>query len=86
MTAPTLERVDQQSTESGHVAHIVISRDPNKTGVQVVTEARVYGLPVEALCGQMFVPSRDPKHYPLCQACKEIREATGKGTDELGRA
>ena len=29
---------------------------------------------VEALCGHVWVPSRDPKQLPLCQECKSIYE------------
>jgi hypothetical protein len=31
----------------------------------------VFGEPVLALCGYVFVPSRDPKNRPMCDACKE---------------
>jgi hypothetical protein len=37
-----------------------------------VLEARIYGTPVEALCGVVFVPQRDPSRLPLCSACKDI--------------
>ena len=40
-----------------------------------VTEGYVLGKPVVAICGEVFVPSRDPKKYPLCPICKEIVEA-----------
>lgn len=40
-----------------------------------VTEGYVLGKPVLALCGQLFVPSRDPKKFPVCPICKEIVEA-----------
>lgn len=36
-----------------------------------ITEAYITGAPVEALCGAIFVPSRDPKGLPVCQACKD---------------
>jgi len=32
----------------------------------------VTGTPVTALCGKVWVPSRDPKRYPVCPTCKEI--------------
>ena len=35
-------------------------------------EARIYGTPIEALCGHVWVPSRDPKQLPVCEACKSI--------------
>ena len=34
--------------------------------------ARIEGTPLEALCGHVWVPSRDPRNLPLCQACKEV--------------
>ena len=32
------------------------------------------GTPVEALCGFVWVPSRDPKQLPVCEKCKGIYE------------
>ncbi len=40
-----------------------------------VTEGYVMGKAVLALCGELFVPSRDPKKFPVCPTCKEIVEA-----------
>jgi len=37
-----------------------------------VTESYVMGTPVVALCGKIWVPSRDPSKYPLCPTCKEL--------------
>lgn len=53
-------------------AHIIFS--PGRSAEAVVLEARVTGTPVTALCGKRWVPERDPKRYPLCPTCKEIRE------------
>jgi hypothetical protein len=39
-----------------------------------VTEAMVLGTPVIALCGKVWVPSRDPKNFPVCPMCKELYE------------
>jgi hypothetical protein len=60
-------------TEEPIVAHIV-KTEPGENAAAKVMEARIYGYPVEALCGHVWVPSRDPGRYPLCQACKEIYE------------
>jgi hypothetical protein len=35
-------------------------------------EAMVEGTPVRALCGKLWVPSRDPKRFPVCPDCKRI--------------
>lgn len=42
-----------------------------------ITEAMVMGTPVRALCGKVWVPSRDPKRFPICPTCKEIYEGPG---------
>jgi len=55
------------------VAHIV-KTEPGENAAAKVLEARIYGTPLEALCGHVWVPSRDPKQLPLCEACKSIYE------------
>lgn len=42
-----------------------------------VAEGLVNGTAVRALCGKVWVPSRDPRRYPLCPTCREIAEAQG---------
>lgn len=37
-------------------------------------EAMVNGTPVIALCGKVWVPSRDPQKFPVCPDCKDIWE------------
>ena len=45
-------------------------------------DAMVNGTPVIALCGKVWVPSRDPEKYPVCPECKEIWESMREGDDE----
>jgi hypothetical protein len=40
-----------------------------------ILESAVTGKPVVALCGKIWVPSRDPSKYPMCPACKQIYES-----------
>lgn len=54
-------------------AHIV-KTEPGENAQAKVIEARIYGTPLEALCGHVWVPSRDPKQLPLCEDCKSIYE------------
>ena len=35
-------------------------------------EAYIMGTPVIALCGKIWVPSRDPEKFPICPTCKEL--------------
>jgi len=37
-----------------------------------LTAALVEGTPVVALCGKVWVPTRDPQRFPVCPECKEI--------------
>jgi hypothetical protein len=42
-------------------------------------QAMVDGTPVRALCGKLWVPSRDPERFPVCPECKEIHESLPQG-------
>jgi hypothetical protein len=68
----TIPDVDEL-TETGEpaVAHIV-KVDPGESAAAKVLDARINGTPIEALCGHVWVPSRDPRQLPMCQACKEV--------------
>ena len=37
-----------------------------------VTYALIYGVPIIALCGKKWIPSRDPKGFSVCPTCQEI--------------
>jgi hypothetical protein len=39
-----------------------------------IVESAVMGSAVVALCGKVWVPSRDPERFPVCPDCKEIFE------------
>lgn len=47
-----------------------------------IMEAIVTGTPVRALCGKVWVPSRDPARFPLCPTCKEIYDQMPDGPDD----
>ncbi|HET7408529.1 MAG TPA: DUF3039 domain-containing protein [Mycobacteriales bacterium] len=44
-----------------------------------ITEAMVTGTPVTALCGKVWVPSRDPSRFPVCPMCKELYDMGPEG-------
>lgn len=79
-TRPDTERVPE--TGEPVVAHIV-KTEPGESAAAKVLEARIYGTPLEALCGHVWVPSRDPKQHPICQACKEVYELYRSMNDGL---
>jgi hypothetical protein len=45
-----------------------------------ILPSAVEGTPLTALCGKKWVPSRDPKNYPVCPTCKEIYEGLPDGS------
>jgi len=71
MSIDVLERtdIDQQTSDNDdeHFAHYA---DAAK-----VTEGYIMGTPVIALCGKVFIPSRNPERLRICPSCKEIMDA-----------
>ena len=86
VTAPVETRPDVDATPDTAEpknAHIV-KVGPGESAAAKVLEARIYGTPVEALCGFVWVPSRDPQQLPLCQQCKSIYDLYRAFNDGLG--
>lgn len=86
VTAPTvdtdLDTDEETRTGEPTAAHIVkVKRGENATAI--VLEARINGTPVEALCGFVWVPSRDPKKLPVCEQCKGVYELYKSFNDGL---
>ena len=79
-TIPDTERIPE--TGEPIMAHIV-KTEPGENAAAKVVEARIYGTPIEALCGHVWVPSRDPKQLPLCQKCKDIYDTYRAFNDGL---
>jgi hypothetical protein len=71
VTIPDTEEVTE--TSEPVVAHIV-KVAPGESAAAKVLDARINGTPIEALCGHIWVPARDPRQLPLCQACKDVYE------------
>jgi hypothetical protein len=84
-TSTRIEERTEYELETGEpvVAHIV-KTEPGENAAAKVLEARIYGSPLEALCGHRWVPSRDPGKHPICQKCKEIYQVYKAFNDGLG--
>jgi hypothetical protein len=67
------ERTDVRVDEGDHdrFAHYVEKAK--------LADALINGTPVIALCGKVWVPSRDPERYPLCQECKRLYDLGPEG-------
>ena len=72
-TTVTEIRPDLSHGDGDHerFAHYV---DKNK-----IVDSAVSGSPVVALCGKVWVPSRDPKKFPVCPDCQKIYESLPTG-------
>ena len=84
-TPMDVDLAPDEETQTGEPtsAHIVkVGKDQNAAAV--VLEARINGTPVEALCGFVWVPSRDPKQLPMCEECKSIYSMYRAFNDNLG--
>jgi hypothetical protein len=73
---PELEEDDPK------VAHIVKVKRGENAAAKVL-EARISGTPLEALCGHVWVPERDPRNLPLCPRCREIYDVYRSFNDGL---
>ena len=72
-----LEEQTQTQTEEGdheRFAHYV-RKDK-------IVESAVTGIPVIALCGKVWVPSRDPNKFPICPDCRRIYEGLPPGNED----
>ena len=72
----TLERDDTLRTEEGD--HEKFSHYVSK---DKLTAAFIEGTPVVALCGKVWVPTRDPQKFPVCPECKDIWDHLDEGSD-----
>lgn len=63
------ERTDYRLDEGDH------ERFSHYADKDKIMEAMINGTPVRALCGKVWVPSRDPQRFPVCPECKEIYES-----------
>ena len=65
------ERLAQVTADDVRLVAFVNCPPDKESTAAWLTEARIYGLPVTALCGKTWVPERDPKRYPICTACTD---------------
>lgn len=69
LEAPATEAVELDGSWQTHI----VNCPPDKPSAEAwVTEARVFGLELEALCGFRWVAERDPERHPICQVCVEV--------------
>jgi hypothetical protein len=55
---------DELDFEEPVVSHLISKED--------AMNGYINGVAITALCGHVFVPTRDPNRYPLCQKCIDV--------------
>jgi hypothetical protein len=73
---------EETSLDPGDHAHIVKTEPGENANAKVLT-ARIMGTPIEALCGHVWVPSRDPSALPVCPRCLDIYNLYRMSNDGL---
>lgn len=68
--APVLDKVDTDNPEN--VKHIINQKLPGNS----IADATIFGWEIVALCGYIFIPTKDHTKLPLCTPCKLALEAT----------
>ena len=72
-----LDREEQrQSTEPGDHERFKHFVPKDK-----LTDAIINGTPVVALCGKVWIPSRDPERFPMCPSCQELWDGLESNDD-----
>lgn len=77
MSTDTLDRTDERTTtrpsEPGD--HDVFSHYVKKEALEA---AILEGTSCVALCGKVWLPTKDAMRFPVCPECKEIYEGLGE--------
>ncbi len=71
MTQMATEQITREQVaepgDSEKMAHYVRASE--------LADALVFGTAIEALCGKMWVPFRNPENFPVCPDCRDKWEA-----------
>jgi hypothetical protein len=94
--APEPERVPSTTRTAVLERELVEERELSEPGdheryahyvrKEKILESALSGDPVVALCGKVWLPSRNPDRFPVCPVCKEIyqNKRPGNGGDGEG--
>ena len=71
-----LTRPELREDDGGH------DRYSHYVKKEKIVESAVTGKAVRALCGNKWIPSRDPEKYPVCPVCKEIYDGLPRNSSD----
>lgn len=71
MTKSQTSVLEELRTTNGDGDHDLFAHYAHKADIM---RSLIEGVPIMALCGKVWVPSKNPDNYPVCPTCKEIFE------------
>ncbi len=74
LTDPELDL--DEPTES-HIVGPIYEDGGKVQGRTRIIEAMINGTPITALCGFVWVPTKNPDNHPLCPRCESIAKRRG---------
>lgn len=77
-TAGTLD-VEQQTTPDYRLDDGDHEKFSHYVVKEKIADSAIFGTPMRAICGKVWVPSRDPEKFPVCPDCQKIYELLPKG-------
>lgn len=87
MTTIAPERTEAPQRSTGEGSPYLEPGDHEKMSHYVdknqLTESVLTGNPVMALCGKLWLPTRDGEKFPLCPMCEELLEMGPEGRVEF---
>lgn len=66
----------EEPTES-HIVGPIYEDGGKIQGRTRIIEVVINGTPITALCGYIWVPTKNPDNYPLCSRCDSIAKRRG---------
>lgn len=63
---------EETSTDEPIYSHYIDRGEDPRPAWTLILEARINGTPIAALCGYIWVPSRNPMNHPVCPKCEEM--------------
>ena len=73
----------KMSVETETISHILTNNGDHEKFAHYVHKndsmiSIVEGKPIQALCGKIWIPTRDGSKFPLCPECKKIFDTLKK--------
>ena len=79
ITTPFWEQDLAALSRVGHLRGIMLAKTEHPDHITKTAMMAPAGTPVVALCGKVWVPTKNPEKFPVCPECKEIWQSMNPG-------